>query len=347
MKKNYPLHNYPLHFDALYANWIKLYLDHCRYENNLSSQTIKDYQSELLHFFTWKEDQKKTEKIISLALVEDYLQTQQIEKKKLSLRSLARTTSVLRNFFDFIESYFNLELNSNRSPNIKIPNIEIPSVEMPIERNLAKCIRSPKYKMLLPDALSEKQTMKLLEIFKGKRKKIEVQKGLESLESKLAYRDELLITCLYSMGLRISEALKLTAGQFKNEVSFLQIEGKGGKTRLVPLQKHLLKMINDYLSRTKKSGNTPLFCNRYGLPLSRISCWKIIKKAALEARIETKISPHTLRHSCATHLLRAGADLRMVQELLGHSNVETTEIYTHVLSRDLELAIKKHHPLYN
>lgn len=332
--------------DDLHAHWIKLYLDHCRYENNLCNQTIKDYQAELLHFFAWKESEKKTAKIIDLILVEDYLLSQ-AEKRKLSLRSLARATSVLKNFFHFVELY------ANQSSIIDTPirkNAPMEPVQKGIvEKNLSKRIRLPKYKPLLPDALSEKQTMKLIELFREKRKKTQTaaKNPKSQLAYQLAYRDEVLVTCLYSMGLRISEALKLTARQFQNGTSFLQIAGKGGKTRLVPLQKHILEMVLDYLTHTQKKDETPLFCNRYGLPLSRISCWKIIKKAAIEAHIETKISPHTLRHSCATHLLRAGADLRMVQELLGHSNVETTEIYTHVLSRDLELAIKKHHPLYN
>lgn len=337
--------------DDLHAHWIKLYLDHCRYENNLCNQTIKDYQAELLHFFAWKESEKKTVKIIDLVLVEDYLLSQ-AEKRKLSLRSLARATSVLKNFFHFVELYANQSsvIDATIRKNAPTETVGKGIVEKGIvEKNLSKRIRLPKYKPLLPDALSEKQTMKLIELFREKRKKNQTaaKNPKSQLAYQLAYRDEVLVTCLYSMGLRISEALKLTARQFQNGTSFLQIAGKGGKTRLVPLQKHLLEMVLDYLTHTQKKDEAPLFCNRYGLPLSRISCWKIIKKAAIEAHIETKISPHTLRHSCATHLLRAGADLRMVQELLGHSNVETTEIYTHVLSRDLELAIKKHHPLYN
>jgi len=162
----------------------------------------------------------------------------------------------------------------------------------------------------------------------------------------LGLRDKALLEFLYATGLRISELTSLNIGQVNLNTGWLKVRGKGYRERMVPLGGEAIKWMNKYLRERNEEKNrtSPLFCNRYGKRLSRQSCWKIVKKYARKAGINKVISPHTLRHSFATHLLSAEADLRSVQELLGHVNISTTQIYTHITQERLKKIYKKYHP---
>lgn len=322
----------PFHF-----YWLERYIHYCEHEKGLSEQTLQSYQRELREFFCWKEQESGEKTTIDIKTIENYRETQ-VSKRHLSLRSQAHIMSVVRNFFFFVQKRYGTHGTFEQS--------------IDIEKNLAKRITLPMCETSLPQVLSEQEVMMLINFLKQRRKNAKSNAHRQTkwkTTYQIAFRDEILVLTLYILGLRISEALDLSIDSFQKKISFLRIKGKGEKIRFTPLPENLLASIGDYIKvmEVHPAEKSPLFCNRYGKKLSRISCWKMIKKAALEAGISKKISPHTLRHSCATHLLRGGAGIRMVQEFLGHSNIETTEIYTHVASRDLELAIKKHHPLYH
>jgi integrase/recombinase XerD len=154
---------------------------------------------------------------------------------------------------------------------------------------------------------------------------------------------------MYGAGLRVSEAISLEVGQIQFQVGCLTVRGKGSKERLVPLHQTALDRLREYLqgARPKLLGGRrqeTVFVNRRGLPLSRMGIWKLIKKYALLAGITTPISPHSLRHTFATHLLEGGADLRSLQLMLGHSAISTTQIYTHVSQAHLSQVHRKYHP---
>ena len=157
-------------------------------------------------------------------------------------------------------------------------------------------------------------------------------------DSVIGIRDRAILEALYSAGMRVSECISLDVSQFVNEsigTSFLQIKGKGGKERMIPIGEHAAKACRDYLVRSRPVlvggvAEPALFLNSRGERLSRQGVWQVIKRAAKRAGIEAEVTPHTLRHAFATHMLERGADVRSVQELLGHSSVVTTQIYTMV-----------------
>jgi integrase/recombinase XerD len=162
-------------------------------------------------------------------------------------------------------------------------------------------------------------------------------------------RDKAILETLYATGMRVSEAVNLKLDNVNLDIGFLRCIGKGNKERVIPMGAKAIASLNRYLeiSRPKllnKKESDILFLNRFGKKLSRQSFWKIIKKYARQARITKPIRPHILRHSFATHLLERGADLRSVQEMLGHSNISTTQIYTHINRERLKTIHKMFHP---
>jgi len=227
--------------------------------------------------------------------------------KGLSPSSIARKLSAIRMFYRFL------------------------TAEGDINENPAQDVVSPRRGRKIPAYLSIKEVEKLLEA--------------PSCNSTLSIRDKAILECLYAGGLRISELVGLNREDLNLSSGWLKVRGKGSRERMVPLGRKALKWISKYLrERGKIERNSPLFCNRYGRRISRQSCWKMIKKYTKVAGINKKISPHTLRHSFATHLLSGEADLRSVQELLGHVNISTTQIYTHITQERLTKVYKKYHP---
>lgn len=181
----------------------------------------------------------------------------------------------------------------------------------------------------------------------------EIEKLYDSLDAavhsdeKGAWRNLCLVELLYGLGLRISEAIGLKLDQVKLSDGVVLVQGKGNKQRLVPLGSKVLDSINHYLEheyQPQGKKTETLLLNRFGRPLSRMGAWKIVQKIALDAQIDSQVSPHTFRHSFATHLIEAGADLRSVQEMLGHADISTTQIYTHLDQDYLKEVHKTFHP---
>ena len=229
------------------------------------------------------------------------------DTRRLSTSSVSRKLSAIRMFYRFLQA------------------------EGAITENPAQAVVSPRRGRKIPSYLSLKEVEKLLEA--------------PDTTSPVGLRDKAILECLYATGLRISELVSLNRRDLNLASGWLKVQGKGSRERMVPLGKEAIKWLNRYLrEREGVRKDSPLFCNRYGERISRQSCWKIIKKYARIAGINKVISPHTLRHSFATHLLSRDADLRSVQELLGHVSISTTQIYTHITQERLIKIYKKYHP---
>ncbi len=238
--------------------------------------------------------------------IESYL----ISRHGLSKRTQARVLSSLRSFYHWmvLEGY--------------------------ITDNPCDIVDSPKLGVYLPDVLSEDEVTSIIDSVD-----IDTWQGL---------RDRAILEILYGCGLRVSEAVGLRISCLYFNDGFIRTIGKGDKERLVPVGEMAMDAVNAYLERRPAPADAVssdlLFLNRFGKRLSRQSMFKMIKAQALKADIRKEISPHTFRHSFATHLVERGADLRLVQEMLGHENLTTTEIYTHIDSTTWHREVLKHHP---
>ena len=243
---------------------------------------------------------------VGAADVQEYLSS----RDGLSERSQARVLSSLKSFFDWLV------------------------LEKVIKDNPCDRVDGPKIGRYLPNVLSEEEVVALLDSVD-----LSVWQGL---------RDKAILEVLYGCGLRVSEAVGLKMSCIFLKEGFVRVIGKGDKERLVPLGEMAAEAIEKYLDVRPDPADTEssdiLFLNRFGRPLSRVSMFNMIKKQAVAAAIRKEISPHTFRHSFATHLLEHGADLRVVQEMLGHESISTTEIYTHIDSSTWQKEILEHHP---
>jgi integrase/recombinase XerD len=180
-------------------------------------------------------------------------------------------------------------------------------------------------------------------------KDVEALLDSPDLSTGTGLRDKAMLELLYASGIRVSELVSLNVEDVNINMGFLKCYGKGAKERIIPLGTVALKMLNEYLSRSRNKlvrneTENSLFVNHHGQRLTRQGFWKIIKKYAKAANIKIEITPHTLRHSFATHLLENGADLRSVQEMLGHADISTTQIYTHITKSRLKEVYAKTHP---
>ena len=234
-----------------------------------------------------------------------------LDKKKLSARSQARIISCLRSYFRF------LQRQGRRCVEIKYLSL-------------------PKVQHKIPHFISLKD-------FKA------LWKASKEDSEHLSLRNELVLSFLYGLGCRVSELINLNIQDFNETAAWISILGKGNKERLLPLPTKLhqllivyLKNSRPYFSQTEKAC---LIFNNKGNRPSRVDIWRWLKKWSLKAGFDTVKNPHSFRHGCATGLLERGADLRTIQKLLGHSNIQTTQIYTSVNPKKLKSAIKKHHPL--
>ena len=235
-------------------------------------------------------------------------------ERGLSVRTQARVASSLRAFFRFLwrERY--------------------------IEEDPSDLVPVPRVGRKLPDVLSEEEVFRLLE--------------MPDVDTPWGLRDRALLEVLYGGGLRVSEAVQLQLRDVDWEEGLVRVRGKGGRDRLVPLAGRVLRWVDRYLREVRSQwkvserGSSYLFLNRRGNPLTRVYVYMMVRRYAALAGIGRKVSPHTLRHSFATHLLRNGADLRVVQALLGHALVTTTQIYLHLEKEDLVRALEACHPLY-
>lgn len=205
-----------------------------------------------------------------------------------------------------------------------------------LKEDPAEHVENPKLEKRLPHVLSSQEIERLLEA--------------PQASTPFGQRDLAMLEVLYATGIRVTELVTLKKTDLHLQMGFLQCIGKGSKERIIPLGRKAIDALNRYILNgrhhlMKKAKKTELlFLNHHGRPLSRQGFWKIIKKHALEAQIKKEITPHTLRHSFATHLLENGADLRAVQELLGHADISTTQIYTHVSKVRLKEIYDQAHP---
>lgn len=229
-----------------------------------------------------------------------------LQAKPMSERSQARFLSALRAFFKFCV------------------------LEHVREDNPCDRVLSPKLGRYIPSVLSIEEVLAIIN-------------SVDTTTPK-GKRDRAILEVLYGCGLRVSEAAGLLISDIFREEGFIRVKGKGDKQRLVPIGEPALEAIDTYLLEARPRGGDNLFLNKNGRPLSRVSIFTMVKEQALAAGIRKEISPHTFRHSFATHLVEGGADLRVVQEMLGHESILTTEIYTHIDRATWQQSVLSHHP---
>ena len=287
--------------------WVDAWLEHQLVVKGLSENSLAAYAQDLLHFQEFLEERASTVEVVSEQTIFLYLMF--LRQKGLTSRSLARHLSSIRGFFAHAVA------------------------EGLIETNPAQLIEAPKLPRTLPDVLTRQEMDDLL--------------AKPDLETSLGFRDRAMLELLYAAGLRVSELITLTPLDYDAQAGVLRVFGKGDKERLVPIHNLAQDLLARYVQSIRpafKPVKDFLFLNRSGKGLSRQGVWKLIKRYALIAGITKDISPHSLRHSFATHLLEGGADLRTVQLLLGHADIAATEIYTHVQADRLTSIHRSHHP---
>ena len=280
------------------------FIEYLRFEKKYSENTISSYSLDLKKFTNYV---KKDFDKVNKEDVQKYIQY--LSKKESSL-SVSRAISTLKSFYKFLQ------------------------INKYTKSNPLTLISNPKQPKTLPKVLSEEEVNKLLDI---------------NLKTDFDYRNKAMLELMYSSGLRVSELINLTVNDIDIKNCTVRIFGKGSKERIIPLNEYATEAINNYIlyhrSVLFKHGeNNYLFLNNHGNRMTRQGFFKILKKIAKEKEIKTEFSPHTLRHSFATHLLKYGADLRSIQELLGHSDISTTQIYTHITNEKLQKDYQNYHP---
>ena len=289
---------------------ISSFLTYVKVEKGLSSNTVSAYRRDLVKFDVFAQKRKLLLEAVSRDDLVDFLAS--LYRLKLESRTVARHLVTLRNFFRFAQIH---ELITT-DPSI---NLE-----------------SPKIRRSLPGYLRLEEVERLLE--------------QPDSTTALGLRDRAMLEVLYSTGLRVSELIGLRVSDLDSKVGCVRCIGKGDKERIVPVGRKALIMVEKYLRDArpkllgKLRGSPTLFVNRRGVSLSRVGVWKILSGYGKRAGLRVSLTPHMLRHSFATHLLERGADLRSVQLMLGHADISTTQIYTHVVEERLKQIYKAHHP---
>jgi integrase/recombinase XerD len=283
-----------------------------RFERNFSENTLDAYLRDIKKLRDYAAfDLENTGPFeITYENIQEYLF--QRSKKKFSERSQARWISSIKSFFKYlVEDEFRTD-------------------------NPTNLLEGPKLGLYLPDTLSFEDVNRLIAVIKN--------------DTDLGRRNHCMVEVLYGCGLRVSELIDLKISNINFKESYLKVEGKGDKSRFVPMASFTSKLIKDYIRdirskyKINKKCEDILFLNSRGSAMSRVIVFIIIKELTEKAGINKKISPHTFRHSFATHLLQNGADLRYIQEMLGHSSITTTEIYTHLKNEELRDVILNFHP---
>ena len=291
-------------------NEIGDFLDHLTYERNVSVNTVAAYRDDLESFVSFLCNQYLTmgREQIDLRRV-DHLSIRSylahLARKKLSRASIARHLSALRSFFKFLMR------------------------EEIVERNPARSVATPRREKYLPSVL---QTSDIALLF-----------DMPDLETPLGIRDRAWLELMYASGLRISELVGIDIDDIELRARLVKVRGKGAKERIVPFGSKAEQTIREYL-KVRSSNDDALFVNYRGQRITVRSVRRLFSRYVREASLRAGISPHTLRHSFATHLLNAGADLRAIQELLGHASLSTTQKYTHLADWQLIEVYKKAHP---
>ena len=289
---------------------IDTYLAYLRDVRRMSGNTLESYARDLAHLAAFAEKHGVAVEALERRDLEAFVRG--LMASGLAPRSVARSVACIRGLYKFI------------------------AVERRLPSNPADDLRSPRAWPALPKFLSLEEVDRLLE-----QPDTTTPRGL---------RDKALIELLYATGLRVSELIGLRAGDLNLEEGYLTCVGKGDKQRMVPLGQSAAEWVRRYMrdgraALVKKRASPWLFVNaRDGGPLSRVGFWKVLKAYGKAAGLSRDLSPHVLRHSFATHLLERGADLRMIQVMLGHADLSTTQIYTHVLEARLRAVYDKFHP---
>jgi integrase/recombinase XerD len=291
---------------------ISSFVTHVRVEKGLSANTISAYRRDLVKFEGFAKKRKLVLETVSRDDLVDFLAG--LYREKLESRTVARHLVTLRNFFRFAQ------------------------IQELITADPSVNLESPKIRRSLPGYLRLDEVEKLL--------------NQPDAKTALGMRDRAMLEVLYSTGLRVSELVSLRVSDLDGKTGCLRCIGKGDKERIVPVGRKALGMVDKYLRearpellRQAKAANAPtLFVNRRGANLSRVGVWKILSAYGRRAGLRVALTPHMLRHSFATHLLERGADLRSVQLMLGHADISTTQIYTHVVEERLKQVYKAHHP---
>jgi len=292
------------------SSTISSFLTHVRVEKGLSSNTVSAYRRDLVKFDEFARKRKLSLEGVSRDDLVDFLAS--LYRLKLESKTVARELVTLRNFFRFAQ--------------IQDLIPEDPSVNL----------ESPKIRRNLPGYLRLEEVERLL--------------TQPDVKTPIGLRDRAMLEVFYSTGLRVSELIGVRITDLDAKVGCVRCIGKGDKERIVPVGKKALVVVERYLRDArpkllgKVTGNPALFVNRRGAPLSRVGVWKILSAYGRLAGLRMALTPHMLRHSFATHLLERGADLRSVQLMLGHADISTTQIYTHVVEERLKQIYKAHHP---
>ena len=288
---------------------IDAYLDHLRVERRLAGHTLESYARDLAALGAFAAGAGRTVESLDRQALEAFVREQR--GRGLAPRSVARGVAAVRGFYRFLV------------------------LDRRLESNPADDLRPPRAWPALPTFLSIEQVDTLM--------------AQPDVATTLGVRDRAMIELLYATGLRVSELVGVRLADLHLDEHYLTCIGKGSKERLVPIGDQATDWIRTYAAQGRrallKGRNSPrLFLNARGGPLSRVGFWKILKQHAIKAGLPRTLSPHVLRHSFATHLLERGADLRAIQLMLGHADLSTTQIYTHVLEARLRTVYDRFHP---
>ena len=289
---------------------MELYLDHLRIEKGLADNTLESYNGDMKRFakFLKFSDISRIHDVDSPTIIRHLIR---LRDASMEARSRARHLVTLRGFFKYLVQ------------------------EKVLEANPAKRIDLPKSGLKLPDVLSVSEIAHLL--------------SMPDIQKPSGLRNATMLELMYAAGLRVSELIHVKVQNVHLDAGYVQVFGKGAKERLVPFGQYAGQKITDYLAAARplllKQYQSPyLFIARAGKPMTRQGFWKLLRQYALTAGIHKPITPHCLRHSFASHLLEGGADLRSVQIMLGHVDISTTQIYTHVARERLRILHEKYHP---
>ena len=288
-------------------NYLELFLEHLWVEYGLSSSTASSYRSDLTQFFKYLSKGKVSPLAVNPSDILSFIGADE----SLSARTSSRRLSSIRRYYRYLKR------------------------DSLIAKDPSGDLDSPKPGRLLPKIVSESDVERLL--------------ATPDISSALGCRDRTMLEVLYATGLRVSELVNVETAQINLRQGVVKVLGKGGKERLVPMGEEALEWVRNFLFNSRElivgdKATRALFPTSRGNSMTRQAFWYRVKKYAVLAGISKSLSPHTLRHAFATHLLNHGADLRVVQMLLGHSDISTTQIYTHVATARLKNLHAAHHP---
>ena len=286
---------------------VRRYLHFCRTEKGLAENSLEAYRRDLASFTAFLKNLPL--RSVTLSTLRSYID--ELQSRKLSNRSIARQVTALRGLFNFL------------------------CEEGEINGNPAELLSSPQFGDSLPKYLTSQQVNEILET--------------PEPSAKTGRRDKAMLDLLYATGLRVSELIQLRVSDLEESQGIVRVTGKGNKQRLVPVGREALKSVEAYRTEQRpmllKGRVSPyLFVTARGTRMTRQGFWKLLRIHGKSAGVFPNLSPHVLRHTFATHLLEGGADLRSVQTMLGHADIGTTQIYTHVMRSHLRQTVDQHHP---